>query len=294
LIAADLFHLHWRVIFLINVPVVAAVLSGGIRLLPDVRGANPAPIDRMGVFLCAITLGLLIVPLVEGRELGWPAWSIAMLVATPIAGFCFWRHEAALARRGGTPLVSVELAPRPGLVSGLVGVLFFYVVSAFFLTFSVYLQSALGVDALDAGLAFLPCGIGFLVGPLVTPIATRAFGRFVPALGMLLEVAGCIGVAAAVADAPTGCLPARLPLIVAIGLIGFGQGIAALGVAVMGGVFFSVAGRSPDALSMAHALIAAMLCIAASLAVSAIVSIVASKETPAATPPILAHRPTSR
>jgi MFS family permease len=310
LISADMFHLGWRIIFLINLPVIAAVLIAGLPLLPDARGHSTAPIDWVGVLLCAVTLGLLIVPLVEGRELGWPWWAYAMLIASPGAGYCFWRYEMAHARRGGVPLISSELVRMPGMISGLTGVLFFYVVSAFFLVFSVYLQSALGVDPLATGLVFLPCGIGFLIGPLTTPLAIRVFGSWVPAIGMLLEVAGCLYLAALVADAPAQ-MPAQLPLMVAAGLVGFGQGwalptlvravidrapttgsgmiagitnsalqiSAALGVAVIGGVFFSVAGASPTPTSMATALIAAMLCIAVSLAISAIISVVASRSS---------------
>jgi MFS family permease len=308
LISADLLHLEWRIIFLINLPVVAAVLIFGLPLLPDARGDSPAPIDRIGVLLCAVTLGLLIVPLVEGRERGWPWWACAMLIAAPVAGFLFWRYEKAFARRGGVPLVSVDLVRQPGLMSGLAGVLFFYVVSAFFLVFSVYLQSALGLDPLATGLVFLPFGVGFFIGPLTTPLAIRIFGRWVPAIGMLLEVAGCVYLAALVAQSP-GQMPPQLPVMIAVGLLGFGQGwalptlvrsvidrapstgsgmiagitnsalqiSAALGVAVIGGVFFSVAGTSPSPLSMARALTAAMLCIGASLTVSAILSVVASR-----------------
>jgi predicted MFS family arabinose efflux permease len=308
LIEADIFHLQWRIIFLINLPVVAVVLIGGLPLLPDARGDSPAPIDRVGVLLCAVTLGLLIVPLVEGRELGWPWWACAMLMASPVAGFCFWRYEMAFARRGGVPLVSMDLVRMPGLMSGLAGVLCFYVVSAFFLVFSVYLQSALGLDPLAAGLVFLPFGVGFFIGPLTTPMAIRVFGAWVPAIGMLLEVIGCVYLAALVADAPAQ-MPGQVPLAIAVGLLGFGQGwalptlvrsvidrapatgsgmiagitnsalqiSAALGVAVIGGVFFSVAGVSPTPTSMATALVAAMLCIAASLSVSAMFSVVASR-----------------
>jgi MFS family permease len=308
LISADFFHLEWRIIFLINLPVVAAVLIFGFPLLPDVRGDHPAPLDKTGMLLCALTLALLIVPLVEGRELAWPWWACAMLIAFPFAGVCFWKYEKAYARRGGVPLISVGLVKLPGLMSGLTGVLFFYVVSAFFLVFSVYLQSAIGLSPLETGLVFLPFGMGAFIGPLTTPLAIRVFGRFVPAIGMMLEVAGCVILAVIVASAP-GRMPAQIPLVIAVGLLGFGQGwalptlvravinrapatgsgmiagitnsalqiSAALGVAVMGGVFFTVAGASPDALSMAKALAAAMLCVAASLSISAIFSIVASR-----------------
>ena len=308
LISADFFHLEWRIIFLINLPVVAAVLIFGFPVLPDVRGDHPAPLDKTGMLLCALTLALLIVPLVEGREFGWPWWACAMLIASPVAGVCFWKYEKAYARRGGVPLVSIELVKLPGLMSGLVGVLFFYVVSAFFLVLSVYLQSAIGLSPLETGLVFLPFGIGAFIGPLTTPLAIRVFGRFVPAIGMMLEVAGCVILAVIVASAP-GRMPAHIPLVVAVGLLGFGQGwalptlvrsvinrapatgsgmiagitnsalqiSAALGVAVMGGIFFTVAGASPDSVSMAKALAAAMLCVGASLAISAVFSIVASR-----------------
>jgi len=107
-------------------------------------------------------------------------------------------------------------------------------------------------------------------------------------------------------------MPAHIPLVIAVGLLGFGQGwalptlvrsiinrapatgsgmiagitnsalqiSAALGVAVMGGIFFTVAGASPDAVSMAKALAVAMLCVAASLSISAVFSIVASRPRP--------------
>lgn len=302
LIAANLGDLQWRVIFLINLPIVAIVFLVGIPLLPDTRSPHPARLDWMGVLLCALTLGLLVVPLVKGPEDGWPWWTCLMLIASPLLAMAFWRHEQRLTQRGATPLVSPQLARAPGLVVGLVGVLFFYVVSAFFLTFSIYLQEAIGMSALATGLTFIPCGLGFFLGPLMTPVAARRFGRWTPVLGMSLEVIGALLLSAVVAMAPDGQAPALAGVIVALGLIGVGQGIAvptlvrsvierapaggsgmvagivnsalqisaALGVAVIGSVFFSLAGRSHTPSSLAHALSWAMLCVAASLAVAAL------------------------
>jgi len=308
LISADLFHLHWRVIFLINLPVVAAVLIGGLPLLSNTRSEHPAKLDRVGVVLCALTLGLLVVPLVEGREAGWPWWACMMLILSPVFAFAFWRYESALEERGGTPLVSPTLSRSPGLVVGLIGVLFFYVVAAFFLTFSIYLQGALGASALSAGLVFVPCGIGFFIGPLTTPWAIRHFGRFVPALGMMIVVIGSLTLCGTVASAHAGGSPAALPLMCALGMIGFGQGwalptlvrtvinqsppggagmsagvvnsalqiSAALGVAVIGGIFYQQAGSTPSPESLSHAFIVAMLCIVGCMTISALLSILAS------------------
>jgi len=309
LIAANLFGLHWRIIFLINLPIVAAVFIAGIPFLPDTRSPTPLPLDRLGVLLCALTLGLLVVPLVEGREWGWPWWLCVMLLSAPVLAMAFWRYEIALERRGGTPLVSPQLSQSPGLLAGLTGVLLFYVVSAFFLTFSVYLQDALGATPLATGLMFVPFGIGYVIGPLTTPAAIRRFGRYVPALGMALEVLGCLLLSAAVAAAPPGKSPAYAVVVLAVGLLGFGQGwalptlirtvidrapaggagmaaglvnsalqiSAALGVAVLGGLFYAVAAPANSAASLADGFVAALLGIAVCLSIAACLSVYAGR-----------------
>lgn len=308
LIATDLFGLQWRAIFLINLPIVAAVFLVGMPFLPDTRSATPASLDRLGVLLCALTLGLLVVPLVQGRELGWPWWLCLMLLGAPLVAVGFWRHEAALEQRGGTPLLSPRLARSPRVLAGLLSALFFYVVSAFFLTFSVYLQGALGATPVTTGLMFVPFGVGFLIGPLTTPLAIRCVGRWVPALGMLLEVLGCLVLSAAVGGASAGERPALVPLVLGVGLLGFGQGwalptlirsvidrapagssgmvsglvnsalqiSAALGVAVLGGLFYTVAAPALSPASLAHGFIAALLGIALSLGLAALLALYAS------------------
>lgn len=308
LIAADVFGLQWRVIFLINLPIVAAVFLAGIPFLPDTRSTTPATLDRLGVVLCALTLGLLVVPLVQGRELGWPWWLCLMLLSAPLVAVGFWRHEVAFQRRGGTPLLSPQLAGSPRLLAGLISALFFYVVAAFFLSFSVYLQDALGATPVVTGLMFVPFGVGFLIGPLTTPAAIRCFGRWVPALGMLLEALGCLVLSAAVSAAAAGERPALVPLIVGVGLLGFGQGwalptlihsmidrapaggsgmvsglvnsalqiSAALGVAVLGGLFYAVAAPIYNPATIARGFIVALLGIALSLSLSALLAILAS------------------
>ncbi|WP_223538153.1 MFS transporter [Pseudomonas sp. GL-B-16] len=308
LISANVLDLQWRAIFLINLPIVVAVFIGGIPLLPDTRSQTPAALDRIGVLLCALAVGLLVVPLVEGRETGWPWWLCLLLLSSPVVAAGFWRYEIVLERRGGTPLVSPQLSRAPGLVAGLTGVLFFYVIAAFFLTFSIYLQDALGATPLTSGMMFVPFGVGFLIGPLTTPIAIRCFGRFVPAMGMMLEVLGCLILSAAVATAPAGESPALALVILAVGLLGFGQGWAlptlirtvidrappggsgmisgvvnsalqiscALGVAVLGGLFYALAAPEQSTSSLANGFIATMLGIAACLIVSALLSIRAS------------------
>jgi hypothetical protein len=135
--------LAWQAIFLINVPIGLAAFIGGWLFLRDSRAQQAQRLDVGGVILLSLTLGLLVYPLVEGREAGWPIWTVAMLVASPFALVTFARYEARLSARGGDPLVALHLLRNSAFVIGLVMALAFYMLSSFYLTFAVYLQSGL-------------------------------------------------------------------------------------------------------------------------------------------------------
>jgi hypothetical protein len=66
-----------------------------------------------------------------------------MLVASPFALITFARYETRLSARGGDPLIAVHLLRNGAFVIGLVMALAFYMLSSFYLTFAVYLQSGL-------------------------------------------------------------------------------------------------------------------------------------------------------
>jgi len=294
LIALDLFGMGWRAVFLVNLPVALLVILFGVPLLKRTGERGAGRLDPGGMVLSMLTLALLIVPLIEGREAGWPWWSWLSLAAAPLLARSFWRFEGRLARAGGAPLVNPAVLRAPGLGRALLIALSFYSIGSFFLLFSIYLQKALHVSALDAGLVFLPFGAGFLLGPLSTPYCRRHLGEWVNPIGMGLETAGFLGLAWLIAATPEGMAPATRPLAVLLFLIGFGQGLAlptlmkmitgrvapaysgmiagiasatlqistALSVALIGGIFYTVLGGRDDPAAIAHAFIVAALCIA--------------------------------
>ncbi len=99
LIDADLFGLGWRPIFLVNVPVGLLAVLLALKYVPDLPGARGLRNDFVGIGLAALALLLLIGPLIEGRQLGWPFWCFAMMGASVAGG----GRLRALAASAGEP-----------------------------------------------------------------------------------------------------------------------------------------------------------------------------------------------
>jgi hypothetical protein len=60
----------------VNVPIGILTLVLARRTVPESRSANPLGVDGWGTLLLGAALLALLVPLTEGRALGWPAWSV--------------------------------------------------------------------------------------------------------------------------------------------------------------------------------------------------------------------------
>ncbi len=283
LVSADLGGLGWRLVFLINLPVAVAAFAAAVPLVPDTRAGRRPRLDLLGVVLSAGALAALVVPLIEGRELGWPAWCIALLVAAPLLGEAFRRWELRLTRAGGAPLVAMDIFAAPGLLRGLAAIGTLYGTAAFFLTYAIYLQTGLGRSAMQAGLDILPMSAGLMAGSFSSAAIGRRVGRAAPSLSYATTATGMFLAAWVIPTA--GGPPAFLLLGPALALAGFGLGVAlptmmrvvvervaqnraglvgglfntmlqisaALGVAILGGLFFAVRGTAPAAGAIAHA-----------------------------------------
>lgn len=299
LVSSHPFGFPWQAIFLINVPIGLAAFIGGLIFLADSRAPRAQRLDIGGVVLLSLTLGLLVYPLVEGRESGWPAWIVAMLGASPFALAAFTHFEARLSLRGGDPLVALHLLRNRAFVIGLVMALAFYMLSSFYLTFAVYLQSGLHESPLAAGLATLPFATGYFVSSLVSSYVVQRLGVRTLTLGFALQVLGFGVVMLSVSKV----LPQSLAIGLICGGLGFGtvmpsvikavigsidqrhaglaSGImistfqvgASLGVAIIGGVFYSALGTGQDLHAYAHAFTLALGCNVALLVLGGVLSL---------------------
>ncbi|WP_390315890.1 MFS transporter [Streptomyces gamaensis] len=278
LVSADWFGSGWRMVFLVNLPLGLLALLGGWRFLPRSGPAGGTRLDVVGVVLASVAALPVVFPLVQGRELGWPAWVFVALAAGVALFGVFGWYEARRERGGGDPLVLTGLFRKRAFSGGLVtGAVLFAAVAGFSLVLSLFLQSGLGASPLEAGLAVLPWSGGTVVGFVVVQVldgkgAMERLGRALVQLGVGVMALGSGGFAAVLAGAGAEVTVWRgAP---ALAVVGLGMGLvmgpffstvlaavepretgsaagtltavqqfgSALGVAVLGTVFFSVLG----------------------------------------------------
>ena len=146
----------WRWALLINVPAGSALFVAAYRALKTEPPGRGKRLDVAGVVLLSGAMALLLVPLLLGREQGWPAWIWPSLVAGARGLALFARVE----RRRTAPLLDLTVLPQVarGLIT-VAGVMGSYGALLFSLT--LHLQDDLGYTPLEAGLAFAPYAAGF-------------------------------------------------------------------------------------------------------------------------------------
>ncbi|GAA4600869.1 hypothetical protein GCM10023195_01420 [Actinoallomurus liliacearum] len=83
-VRGNLFGWEWRPIFLINVPVGLLGLVATSIFVRESRSATPLRVDVGGAILATSSMLLLVYPLVQGRDFGWPAWSFAMMAGSVV------------------------------------------------------------------------------------------------------------------------------------------------------------------------------------------------------------------
>ncbi|WP_405007638.1 MFS transporter [Kitasatospora purpeofusca] len=240
LTGADWFGLGWRAVFLINLPVGLLTVFAAGRILPADRATRTAAgagadagaaadartgrIDPVGVLVLGLAVLLLVYPLVQGRELGWPLWTFLSMAASVPTAWLFTVQQRGVLRRGGTPLIEPSLFGKRAFVSALAtGLVFFAALSGLMLVFTLHLQLGLGWTPLHAGLSMIPLSIGVIVGAVLSgALLAPRYGRRVLHLGMVLAAAGALGLWATV-DGASGL--GSWQLAPALALAGLGLGL---------------------------------------------------------------------
>lgn len=191
LIRLDLFGLDWRPIFLVNVPVGLLAIGLALRFVPPVGGKADHRNDFLGIALAALTLLAVIFPLIEGRQIGWPWWCFAsMIAALPLAALFVWWQKRQAARGAPQLLPAELLRSRNFLVGIAVGTLLFSGLPGFFFLMALFLQDGYGLSALQSGLTTVPFPIGVLLASVLAGrLGNRWMRRRISIGGKMMAVA---------------------------------------------------------------------------------------------------------
>ena len=223
LVTADLAGLGWRSVFFVNVPFGVVIIAAALSIMPSVPRRAGTQLDVPGAIVLFAGLLCLIGPLLFGHDVHWAAWVWLVMAAGVAIVAAFIKLERRVAGRGGMPLIDLALLADRAFMRGLAAVFsFFFANLSFYLVITMFMQKALQIPPLAAGIVFLPLAFAFVIASRHSGARARHRGTLVLIEGCALQVAGLVVLAATVAStaAPSATLLA-LVLIV----FGYGQGL---------------------------------------------------------------------
>ncbi|TDD41236.1 MFS transporter [Nonomuraea terrae] len=209
--------LWWGAVFLVNVPILLALLPAAVRLLPEspVRGGRPwdavsAVLSVLGVL--ALAFGL--------KEAGsgslMPLWAATLVF---LAGLALLAAFVRRQRRLAVPFLDVGLFRRRAFTTGVLGVLLgVFALVGLQLMLAQYLQLVLGDSPVRAALRMLPLVISAVIGGL-------AAARVLPRIGLRATMSGGLAlVALALTPTLTWGVEGH-PVMLAVCFVGIGFGV---------------------------------------------------------------------
>jgi EmrB/QacA subfamily drug resistance transporter len=181
----------WRWVFLVNLFIGAVALPLAAWLLPRASSRTRRGFDPAGLALLSAGLLLLLIPLVEGEQDGWPAWTFVCFGGCVLvfALLAWWERRAQ--RRGGDPLLKPDLLGQTSFSAGAVfAIVYFAGFTSVFFTLSILWQEGLAHSALVTGLVILPFSLGSLVSSANSDKLSARLGRMVLITGCAMVAAG--------------------------------------------------------------------------------------------------------
>ncbi|MER9253690.1 MFS transporter [Mesorhizobium sp. M0598] len=257
-------HLHWSLIFWINIPLgllAMAIINNPLKKLPI--AAKHHRIDGLGALLLVAATSLLLLALNwGGSEYPWLSPEILGLLACSAV---FWSAFALRLMRAAEPLISLEVLGNPIVLAGTLSMFLLQAANVGLSVYlPVYLQSVVDLSVSQSGTALLGLMLGTVAG---ATFSARMIPRFfhykriamigtvfsILCLGVLSLVAGhaslllvevlttCVGLGTGttfpVATVSVQNAVDRMHLGVATGVLTFLRSLgSALGVAMLGAV----------------------------------------------------------
>lgn len=215
-------NLNWRWIFYVNLPIGILALIATFLIVPDLRPGRHHRFDFGGVVLASLGLFAIVFGLIEGEQYNWSTIigpiTIPVIIAVGVllmVLFGFWESTRE------EPLVPFSLfEDRNYLMMNWIAAVVAFGMLGMFLPITIYLQSVLGLSALNAGLTMVPMSItSVLVAPFSGRLADRIGGKYILMSGLTMFALG-MGLVIRLAAPDSTWQTFILPLVLA----GLGQG----------------------------------------------------------------------
>jgi MFS family permease len=221
LVTLDLAGLGWRAVFFVNGPFGLIIIAAALRIMPPVPRRAGTRLDIAGAIVLFAGLLCLIGPLLFGHDAQWAPW-IWLVMATGVAILIvFPRFERMIANRGGMPLIDLALLSDAAFMRGLTAAFcFFFANLSFYLVMTMFLQKALHVPPLRAGMIFLPLTLTFVIASRHSAARARHRGTRVLIEGCMIQIAALAILAVLVASIET---PATILLALVLAMFGYGR-----------------------------------------------------------------------
>lgn len=180
-------NFSWEMVFLVNVPITIICIIGIHFTMDNSHKESNSGIDFKGSFLLILALLLLICPLIFGQKFQWPWWIFAIMISGVSLLVIFLRYEMYLLKHNRPILIDPTLLQHKPFALSLVILFFYNFTSGLFICYPYYLQEFLHQSSMQTGLAIVPYGIAFFLGPLmVSKIKLATYKMIYIGLGLLM------------------------------------------------------------------------------------------------------------
>jgi len=181
----------WRWVFLVNLFIGVVAIPMAAWRLPPAAAHTRRSFDPVGLVLLTGGLLLLLIPLVQGQQDGWPAWTWVCFGCCLVVFALLAVWERRDEQRGGDPLLKPGLLRQTSFSAGAIfAIAFFGGFSSVFFTLSILWQVGLGHSALITGLVIAPFSVGTLIAAANSDKLSARLGRMVLVLGCIMLLAG--------------------------------------------------------------------------------------------------------
>ena len=182
-------YLSWRIAFLLEVVIIAVVLSG-IRLVKDVPYTGRREIDYVGALLSILGMGGIVLGILVWQEGGEFVLAILAIGAIALAGLASWLTRQK--RRGKPVLIDPGLFSSKHFRFGISQQMLQQIaLGGMMIALPIYLQMVLEYNSMQAGLSLAPLSLSMFA---VAMLAGRKAGSRRPSsivrFGFLLLAVG--------------------------------------------------------------------------------------------------------